>query len=172
MPMNAADIMTRRVIAARPDDTVAEVARLLATSGISAVPVCDPDGQLLGMISEGDLLQPFGQEHALHRSWWLSLLAQGVDAVDAFREYVQMDRRRARDLMKSPVITVSADARLAEIAHLLMHHRVKRLPVVRAGKLVGIVSRADLISAVAQLQAASGRLARGPARGGSHHPLS
>jgi CBS domain-containing protein len=172
MPMSAADIMTRRVITVRLDVTVAEIARVLAARGISAVPVCDSDGQLLGMISEADLLQPFGQEYTLHRSWWLSLLAQGVDVVDAFRNYVQRDSRHASDLMKSPVVTVSADAELAEVAHLLMRHRVKRLPVMRAGKLVGIVSRADVIMAVAQLRAEMGRLAHPVGRAGSHNPLS
>jgi CBS domain-containing protein len=172
MPIAAADIMTHRVITARPEDTVSDVARLLATNGIGAVPVCDADGHLLGMISEGDLLQPFGRQHALQRSWWLSLLAQGKDVIDSFRDYVDMDQRRARDLMKSPVITVSCETRLAEIAHLLMSHRVKRLPVVRMGKLVGIISRADLISTVARLQASSGGINRRPSRAGSHSPLS
>jgi CBS domain-containing protein len=150
MPLNAADIMTRDVVSARPEDPVIKVAKLLSDRGISAVPVCDEQGGLLGMLSEGDLMRPFGQEHALRRDWWLDLLADGTDLAPAFLDYVRVDNRRARDLMVTPVITAPDDATVPALADLLGHHQIKRVPIMHDGKLVGIVSRADVLRALAQ----------------------
>ena len=148
--LNAASIMTRDVVTARPNDSVGKVAKLLSEHEISAVPVCDDDGSLLGMLSEGDLMRPFGQKNALRRDWWLTLLSEGTDLAPAFLDYVRLDNRRARDLMVTPVITATGEASVPELADLLAHHRVKRLPIVREGKLVGIVSRADIVRALAE----------------------
>jgi len=150
MTIDAASIMTRTVVSARPDDTVAQVAALLTEHEISAVPVCDKDGKLIGMLSEGDLMRPFGEENALRRSWWLGMLAEGTDLAPEFLDYVRLDRRRARDLMQKDVVTATERSSAAEIADLLSKHKVKRVPIVRDGKLVGIVSRADLIRAMAR----------------------
>lgn len=150
MTIDAASIMTRDVVTAGPDDTVARVAALLTEHEISAVPVCDKDGKLLGMLSEGDLMQPFGQENALRRAWWLGMLAEGTDLAPEFLDYVRLDRRRAKDLMKTDVITATERSSAAEIADLLNKHKIKRVPIVRDGKLVGIVSRADLIRAMSR----------------------
>jgi CBS domain-containing protein len=79
MSLIATDIMTREVITAHPDDTVAKIARVLCDHGISAVPICDAHGGVLGMLSEGDLIRPFGKEPASKRAWWLTLLAEGTD---------------------------------------------------------------------------------------------
>jgi CBS domain-containing protein len=150
MTTDAASIMTRNVVTAGPDDTVARVAALLAEHDISAVPVCDKDGKLLGMLSEGDLMHPFGQENALRRAWWLGMLAEGTDLAPEFLDYVRLDRRRAKDLMKTDVVTATDRASAGEIADLLDKHKIKRVPIVHDGKLVGIVSRADLIRAMAR----------------------
>ena len=150
MTIDAASIMTRDVVTAGPEDTVARVAALLTEHEISAVPVCDKDGKLLGMLSEGDLMQPFGQENALRRAWWLGMLAEGTDLAPEFLDYVRLDRRRAKDLMKTDVITATERSSAAEIADLLNKHKIKRVPIVRDGKLVGIVSRADLIRAMSR----------------------
>jgi CBS domain-containing protein len=150
MSLTAADIMTQDVVTARPDSSVAEVAKLLTDREISAVPVCDEQGKPLGMLSEGDLMRPFGKENALKRAWWLNVLAEGTELAPAFVDYVRLDNRKARDLMVTPVITVSADASVPEIADLLARHRVKRVPVVRDGRVIGIVSRADVIRALAK----------------------
>ena len=77
MSITAADIMTTNVKTVRPEASVTEVARLLCDNNISAAPVCDAQGQVLGMISEDDLLRPVGRETATKRSWWLNLLAEG-----------------------------------------------------------------------------------------------
>ena len=150
MTIDAASIMTRDVVTAGPEDTVARVAALLTEHEISAVPVCDKDGKLLGMLSEGDLMRPFGQENALRRAWWLGMLAEGTDLAPEFLDYVRLDRRRAKDLMKTDVITATERSSAAEIADLLNKHKIKRVPIVRDGKLVGIVSRADLIRAMSR----------------------
>lgn len=150
MSLVATDIMTRKVITAHPNDTVAAVARLLCDHGISAVPICDTHGGVLGMLSEGDLIRPFGKEPASKRAWWLSLLAEGTDLAPSFLECIKMENHPARDLMVTPVITASEDTTVPELADLLGRHHVKRIPIVRDGKLVGIVSRADVVRAIAR----------------------
>jgi CBS domain-containing protein len=147
--MDAQGIMTRAVITAGPDDTVRTLAALFTQHGISAVPVCDKDGTLLGVISEGDLMRPFGEGNMLRRDWWLGLLAEGTDLAPEFLNYVRLDSRRARDLMTVPAITATEHTSASEIADLLQRHRIKRVPIVKDGKVVGIVSRADVVRAFA-----------------------
>ncbi len=124
---------------------MAKVAKLLTEHEISAVPVCDEQGRVLV-----DLMRPFGQENALKRAWWLNLLAEGTDLAPAFVDYIRLDHRMARDLMTTPVITARDDTDVPVLADLLARHRIKRVPIVREGKLVGIVSRADLVRALAR----------------------
>jgi CBS domain-containing protein len=150
MSLTAADVMTSDVKTTRASASVAEVAKLLCESEISAVPVCDDQGQVLGMLSEGDLLRPVGKEHAAKRAWWLNLLAEGTDLAPDFLESIRVENQRAGDLMVGPVITASADTSLPELADLLVRHHIKRVPILRDGKLVGIVSRADLVRALAR----------------------
>jgi CBS domain-containing protein len=150
MNLTAADIMTRNVVMAAPADTVGAIAKKLADHAISAVPICNARGALVGMVSEGDLLRPFGQANATRRAWWLSLLAEGTDLAPDFLEYIRLDRRRAQDLMVSPVVTAPESATLPEIADLLAQRRIKRVPVMRGDRMVGIVSRADVIAALAR----------------------
>ncbi len=154
-PLDAATVMTRSVATVSPDDTIGRVAQLLTERSISAVPVVGPEGLLVGMISEGDLMRPFGQEHAMRREWWLNLVAEGTALADDFLDYLRLDRHSVRDLMNPNVITASESATLPQIADLLSKHRIKRVPILRDGKLVGIVSRADIIRALAQADAAA-----------------
>lgn len=149
MPIDAASIMTTEVIKARPDDTVASVARLLATHHISAVPVCNPDGTVLGMLSEGDLMRPFATPTEMRRAWWLRMLAEGTELAPEFLDYLRRDQRRAKDLMSTPVVSVTEHVSGRDVADLMLQHRIKRVPVLRDGKVVGIVSRADLVRAIA-----------------------
>jgi len=148
--LDAASIMTRSVVTAHPNDTVAHVARLLSEHAISAAPVCDDSGALLGMISEGDLMRPFVTTNVKRRAWWLTLLADGTDLAPEFVDYVRVDRHQIADLMTKPVITASETTPVTELAEQMVEHRIKRLPIVRGEKLVGIVSRADVIRAIAQ----------------------
>ena len=150
MPLIATDIMTSKVITARPDDTLAKIAGLLFDHGISAVPICDKDGGVLGMLSEGDLMRPLGKEKASKRAWWLNLLAEGTDLAPNFVESVKVENHLARELMVTPVITAPANSTVPELADLLGRHHIKRLPILRDGKLIGIVSRADVVRAIAR----------------------
>ena len=150
MSLTAADIMTTNVKTVRASASVAEIARLLSDNEISAVPVCDAQGQVLGMLSEGDLLRPVGKEQATKRAWWLNLLAEGTDLAPSFMECISVENQRAETMMVAPAITAAPDNTVPELADLLVRHHIKRLPIIRDGKLVGIVSRADLVRVLAR----------------------
>jgi CBS domain-containing protein len=151
MADTAAAVMTRNVISVPPDAGIAEVADTLTKHGISAAPVVDASGKLLGMISEGDLLQPFSGKNRARRAWWLELLAEGERLAPEFLEYVSIDRHMAADLMTRQLVTAQESTPLSEIADLLTSHHIKRVPVLRGETLVGIVSRADLVRAFARI---------------------
>jgi len=144
--MNAADIMTPTVVSADPDLPVAEVAKLMLSRGISAIPVVAPDGTLVGIVSEGDLVRRAELGTERRRPWWLRALTDDVELAD---EYAKSRGRKARDVMTPSVITVDETTPIADIVDLLEKHRIKRVPVVREGRVVGIVSRANLLRAFA-----------------------
>ncbi len=149
MTIEAREIMRQPVVTAGPDDSVRVVAQRLSDHAISALPICDADGRPLGMISEGDLMRPFTSGRMLKRAWWLELLAEGNSLAPDFEEYLRVDRRHARDLMIQPVVTAEEGTSVAEIAEMMEKHKIKRVPILRDGKVVGIVSRADIIRALA-----------------------
>ena len=124
--MKAADIMTPRVISVTPDVSVAEIARLLLDNRISAVPVVDRDGRLVGVVSEGDLMRRAETGTERHRSWWLRAFG---DSSTLASDYVRSHALRASDVMTRDVVTVAPDMPLREIANLLEKHRIKRVPV-------------------------------------------
>lgn len=148
--MRAMDVMTTPVITVDPETTVRDLAKLLSERNISGVPVCEDGDRLVGIVSEGDLLHRFetGTERRLQkrRSWWLDSLAAETEAA---RDYVKAHGQRVRDIMSREVISVADTADLAEVAMLLETKLIKRVPVVRDGKLVGIISRANLVRALA-----------------------
>ena len=146
--LTAADVMTREVVSVGPDTPVRAIAELLFTRRISGVPVLE-DGRLIGVVSEGDLIGHAAATGEQRRSWWLSALMN--DSASA-RDYAKTHGRTARDVMTSAVITIGEAATLAEIAKTLERHRIKRVPVLREGKLVGIVSRGNLLQALATLE--------------------
>lgn len=140
--MQAKDIMSTSVAVVGPDTTVTKIARLLLRRGISAVPVVDDERRVIGIVSEGDLMRRPEAGTERRPSWWLTLIV-GED--DAARDYVKVHGRCAADVMTRDVITIDEETSLAEIATLLEKHRIKRVPVVSGGTIVGIVSRADLL---------------------------
>jgi CBS-domain-containing membrane protein len=148
--MKAKDVMTTQVVSVGPDSTVAEVADILLTRCISAVPVIDGQ-ELVGIVSEGDLIRraEIGTAER-HRSWWLRLFD---DSATLAAEYVKTHAERIRDVMTRNVVTVTEDTSIAEVAAVLEKNRIKRVPVVRDGRLVGIVSRANLIRRLAAAKA-------------------
>lgn len=149
MTLTAGEIMTKNVVTAKPEDNVTTVAKLLATHHVSAVPVCDASGAVVGLISEADLMRPLGTESISKRSWWLNLLADGTDLAPDFVDSIQVGKRGIADIMHTPVHTAPPETTIHDLADLFATHHVKRLPIVKDGKLVGIVSRADLIKAFA-----------------------
>ncbi len=155
--MLAKDVMTREVCTVNPDTSVTEIARTLVGRHISAVPVMDIKGRLCGIVSEGDLLRRVESGTERRRSWWLELLSENRDLA---HDYVKSHGQTAKDVMTQKVVTVGESAGIAEIADLLEHHHIKRVPVMRDGKMVGIVSRANLLQALAT---ASPRRAQAPA---------
>jgi CBS domain-containing protein len=144
--MRAADVMTSEVITIGEDASVQEVAKLMAERGISALPVVDRDKRVIGMVSEGDLLHRAETGTERRRSWWLELVASTNQLAG---EYVKSRSGKVKDLMTRDVISVTEETPLADIAILLETNRIKRVPVLRDGKLVGIVSRANLVRALA-----------------------
>ena len=148
--MRAMDVMTTNVITVDPNTSVQVLATLLSERGISGVPVVDLDNRLVGIISEGDLLHraETGTERRTERrrSRWLDTFASDQEAA---RDYVKAHGRTVKEIMTRDVISVSDTTELADIATLLETRRIKRVPVVRDGKLVGIVSRANLVRALA-----------------------
>lgn len=144
--MRAKDVMTAPAVMVAPETTVEEIARLLLKRGISAVPVIGADARLAGIVSEGDLMRRVESGTERTSSWWLREFG---DADVQAREYAKSHGRRATDVMTRNVVTVTEDATLAQIAELLERHRIKRVPVVREGRVVGIVSRANLLHGLA-----------------------
>jgi CBS domain-containing protein len=147
----ARDIMTRNVVTATPDMPASEVARLLLEHHISALPVVNSDGAPVGIVSEGDLIGRNDEDREARRDWWLSLLAEGEELNPNFVASLQATPRLARDVMSGPVIAVGETTEAAEIARLLIQYGIKRVPVVRDGRIVGIVSRANLLPVLASL---------------------
>jgi CBS domain-containing protein len=148
--MKAADIMVTDVITLHVDDTVQTAARVLLDHRISGAPVLDAQGRLVGMVSEGDLIRRAEIGTEKRRSWWLELL---TGAEEKARDFVRAHAVKVADVMSKDVIAAGEDASLNEIATLLERHGIKRLPIVRDGRPVGIVSRANLLQAFASMTA-------------------
>ena len=146
--MQARDVMTTAVVSVTPDTSVREVASVLRDNRISAVPVLDDTGTLVGIVSEGDLIDRNASQRERRREWWLEMLAEGRGLSPTFLDVVRSTDQPVREVMVAPVQTVSEATPVEDIAQLLQQHRIKRVPVVRDGRVVGIVSRADLLRAM------------------------
>ena len=145
--MKARDVMVSPVITVNDNDTVRDVARLLIAKRISAVPVVDSTGKLVGIVTETDLMHRVETETERPSSWWLSLIS-GDRAIAA--EYVKSHAVKIKDIMTRDVKTAGPETPLHDIADLLEESHIKRVPIVsKGGDLVGIVSRANIIQAVA-----------------------
>jgi CBS domain-containing protein len=147
--MKAGDVMTSPVISATGDTPVRDIAQLLLQNHISAIPIFDKSGAPIGMVSEGDLIGRDETERNARREWWLALLAEGEALSPDFLSGLSHPERVASDIMSRPVITIAEDTDTGEIARLLAAHRIKRVPVARNGRVVGIVSRENLLRVLA-----------------------
>jgi CBS domain-containing protein len=166
----AADVMTHPVVYVMANTPLGEIAKVLLRESISAVPVLDQSGRLVGIVSEGDLVRRRSAGAADRRSWWLDLFDLDSNHEREFLNYLQGHGLRAHDVMTRDVVVVQENAILPEIADLLEMHRIKRVPVVRDGQMVGIVSRANLLRALVDArpvsQHAPGSSPRRPRRPG------
>jgi CBS-domain-containing membrane protein len=144
--MNASDVMVHDVVTIGPDEPVSKAVQLMVDHDISALPVVDDDRRVIGVLSEADLIhrEKIGTEK--HRAWWLeAIMPASVLALD----YAKSHGRKVSELMSENVISAAEDTPLSEIASLLEKHRIKRIPILKDGKLIGIVSRSNLIQALA-----------------------
>jgi CBS domain-containing protein len=146
--LRAHQIMTRRVVAVKPEATVLEAANLMLQHHISGLPVVDAAGKLVGIISEGDFIRRSEIGTGRKRARWLKFI---LGAGKAASDFVHEHGRKISEIMVSSPLTITEDTSLEEIVELMEKNNVKRLPVIRDDKLVGIVSRANLLQAVASL---------------------
>jgi len=147
--MKASDVMTVGAATIRSDASVPEAARLMLQYAISGLPVVDDTGHLVGIITEGDFLRrtETGTERR-HRPRWLEVLLGPGRLAD---EYVHSHSRKVEEVMTRQVVTVAEETPVDEIARLMERHRIKRVPVIRDNRVVGIVSRANLLRGLACL---------------------
>ena len=154
--MKAMDVMTRDVVSIDPNASILEAVRLMLQHRVSGLPVVDSSGQLQGIVTEGDFLRRSETGTQPKRPRWLEfLLGPGRLATD----YVHASGRRVDEVMTTNVHTVTEDTPLERIVNLMERHRIKRVPVMRGERIVGIVTRANLMRAVASLALAEGPVA-------------
>jgi CBS domain-containing protein len=151
--MHALDIMTSPVISTSADTSIQDLATLLLDNHISAVPIVSADGEIEGIVSEGDLIKQIGADDEHRKSWWLAFLS---DNVDQARDYVKSHGKTAGDVMVKQVISVPEDCPVEKISAILESNRIKRVFVVRDKKIVGVVSRANLLHALASAKPREG----------------
>lgn len=160
--MNVSDIMTRNAISVQPRTTVIDAARIMLANHVSGLPVLDEAGMLVGVVTEGDLLRraEIGTEGE-QAGWLKALLQPGAVAAD----YVATHSRHVSGVMTHTPIFTTPDTSLAEIAQTMLRKRIKRLPVLENNKLIGVVSRADLLKAL------TSKLLNQPQDGGSDEEI-
>ncbi len=144
--MKAADVMVSNVITVDVDASIGEVAATLLNNHISGAPVVGKNGELVGIVSEGDLIRRPEIGTAKRHSWWLELISNKWASAT---EYIKSHSRKVADVMTRDVITAKPDTPLGDIAAMLERNRIKRVPIVEGGKLVGLVSRANILQALA-----------------------
>jgi CBS-domain-containing membrane protein len=146
--MQAKDVMSRDLVTIAADATVLQAARLMLQHHISGLPVVDASGNLVGILSEGDFLRRRETGTQRRRSRWLEFL-MGPGKIAS--EYTHSHGMRVSEVMTENVRTISEDTELEEIVELMERHRIKRVPVVRDGKLTGIVTRSNLMHAMVSM---------------------
>jgi CBS domain-containing protein len=144
--MKAADVMTGRVISVTPDASILECVRLMLQHRISGLPVIDPAGRLVGIVTEGDFLRRAEAGTERKRPRWLEFIAGPGRLAD---EYVHTHGRKVSEVMTPDPVCVGENTPIEDVVRLMEERRIKRLPVIRGGAVVGIVSRANLLRALA-----------------------
>lgn len=144
--MQAKHVMVSPVKTGNPEMSVREIALVLTENRISALPIVDGANRIIGIVSEGDLIRRAEIGTQKHRSWWLSLFTSNWQLA---QEYAKAHAGKAKDVMTTDVISVTPDTPLSEIARLFERHGIKRVPVIDHGQLAGIVTRGNLVQAIA-----------------------
>jgi CBS domain-containing protein len=150
MTIPAKSVMTKDIVTASRETTVAEAAKLMLKHHVTALPVVDADNRPLGLVSEGDVMRHFGAQFQNKRAQWLRMLAEGETLAPEFLADIRLNQARVGQIMHTALISADEDASLAELADLMLQHGIKRVPILRDGVLVGIVSRADVVRAVVE----------------------
>ena len=143
--MRAQDIMTEEVVCIGIKESVFDAAELLLGANVSAAPVVNDKGAVVGVVSEADLIRRAEIDTAAKKSWLARLMDSETSAA---HDFVSSHARRVADVMTREVVTASEDATLRELVELMERHKVKRIPIVREGILVGVVSRSDVLRAL------------------------
>jgi CBS domain-containing protein len=146
--ITARDVMSTKLAAIAPGANIQLAAKLMLKRKVSALLVLDAKRRLLGICSEGDLVHRIELGSRKKGSWWLNLVARDRDMA---RDYARAHGRRVSDAMTRYVISVEPQTPLSSVAALMDRHNIKRVPVVEAGRAVGIVSRADLLAALVRV---------------------
>ncbi|RUP00445.1 CBS domain-containing protein [Hyphomicrobium sp.] len=146
--MKASDVMTTKVVTIGPDSSLSDMIKLMLDHRISGLPVVNAEGKLVGIVTEGDCLRRTETGTEVKRSFWRDLMT-GSETLAA--EYIRSHGRKVSEVMTPDPVVVAPDEDLNEVIHLMEKHQVKRVPVVRNGTVVGIVSRANLLQALAGL---------------------
>ena len=147
--MKARDIMVRDVITVHPDTLVHNIASLMVEKHISGVPVLSDNRKLVGMVSQSDLLHRADVGTERKHKWWFRVL---MDSRALAREYVKAHGLKAHDVMTRYVVSVRDDAEVRDVADILDKRRIKRVPVIQEDRVVGIITRGDLVRALSQVQ--------------------
>jgi CBS domain-containing protein len=163
--MKAADVMTRNVVAVAVDAPLIEAMRLMLQNRISGLPVLGHGGELVGVITESDLLRLDGGGARSPRPHWIELL---IEPEHLPKDYASYHGRKVSEVMTASPVTIAQDAPLDEALRLMEVHRIKRLLVVRSGALVGVISRADLLHALSRAVREAGELAQSSERSRVH----
>jgi CBS domain-containing protein len=142
--MQARDLMTTTVLTVTPETRLSQIAHLLSARGISAVPVVGPEGEMLGIVTEADLVRRLAGEAASRPAGWFGALLSRRPGATA-EGFARLHGQQAGDVMSTSIVAVEEDTPAERIAQIMETRHVKRVPVLRDGKLVGIVSRADLL---------------------------
>lgn len=154
--MLASDVMTAKLVTASESTTIHEAARLMSEHDVSALPVVDESGRLIGIVSEADLLRRSEIGTEIARPWWQEAVMPGFTLA---KDYLRAHGQEVRDVMSTHVISAPPTATVGEIATLMERHRVKRIPIVEEGRLIGVVSRSNLVQALASVKSGPGNAA-------------
>ena len=145
--MTAGELMTPSIVTVRPETSLREAIRQMLQGGFSGMPVVDKKGMVIGMLTEGDLIR-WTEQQSPRARWWLDMLADGYELSSEFMGAIRGEHAKVHAAMTTEIVGVSEDTPARNVATLLAERGIKRVPVLRDGKAVGIITRRDLVKAL------------------------